>query len=749
MTKRQSMLFNIPKREDITKKILEKTTVVDTKPQALNITSANRFQQVIQMAKQLMVDRDDIENVTDLDYINRYVDKAIENGIIAIDTEGTGLNPIRDQVVGVCLYTPGEKGIYIPVSHRSHMTNEIRDGQVDPKVIIELLEKIQKSGVKQIYHNYKYDARMIKNTFGVWMTPYWDTFLCSVILNENEVHSLKVLHGKYVEKGGKDNLKYAELFDDFDFGLVPLDMAYRYAAYDPIMTYELYKFQEDALERPQLAGLKNTFMNIEMKITPFVAEMEETGNCIDMAHADYLKEKYTKLMNERHENVMGEIEQFRSEINTFRKKYPHKAVKLEEPINLSSPIQLSILLYDILKVDVVDKKKPRGTGKDILKALDIPLTKALLEYREVETLVNTFITKLPKCVEPKTGKLHGNFNQAGTDTGRFSSSDPNLQNIPSQNKEIRKMFTAPDGYVMVGGDYSQQEPRCLAYLSQDEHLLNAYREGKDVYADMASKIYRVPYEECKEFRADGSVNPEGKKRRGNVKSIVLGLLYGRQAKSVAEQTGMTQQEAEALIVDFFNAFEGVEKFIKESQEKCRKVGYVEMIWGRKRRIADMKLSPYEFTGRNGEPLPPNVVNNYMKKLNNMRGKQKDKLINEARQLGVYIKDNTWMIGNAERKVVNSIIQGSSAEITKKAMILIGQDKLLREKDFKMVLTIHDEIVGICPEENAKICADRMAELMMKAPSDKIDIPMKVDTEVTRCWYGEALEFDEEGRIIEE
>lgn len=737
---RQSMLFNIPKRDNNTQKILNKMKEVASSPVAISVTSASKLEATIQTARQLLKDRKNIRLVTDDLEIKNYVDLIKTKGIVAIDTETTGLNPIRDKVVGLCLYTPGEEGIYIPSLHKSHMTGEVRDGQVAPHKIGKILKDIQDSEVKQIYHNYKYDGRIIYNNYGVWMKPYWDTLLCSIILNENEPHGLKTLYNKYVDKNSDGDLSYDTLFDGFDFSMIPMDIAYQYAAYDPVMTYELYKFQEKVLERENLAGLKNTFTTIEMPLVPIIAEMEETGNCIDLDHANYLEKKYSELLDKALESVHGELNMYSQEIEEFRRKRPDLAVKLENPINIASPTQLAILLYDILKLKSSDKKKPRGTGKDILKEFDLPLTNEILNYRTIDKLMNTYILKLPRCIEPKTGRLHGTFNQGGTNTGRFSSSDPNLQNIPSRNKEIRRLFTAPPGYVMVGGDYSQQEPRCLAFLSQDEHLLDAYINNKDVYSSMASKIYNVPYEECKEFREDGSVNAEGKKRRSNVKSIVLGIMYGRQANSIAEQTGMSVQEAEALISDFFDTFSGIKQFIDEAQAKCRKVGYIEMIWGRKRRITDMTLEPYEFSGVHGEPLPGNVVNNYMRKLSNMIGKQKDKLIGEARRLGVYIKDNTWNIAQAERQVVNSIIQGSSAEITKKAMILIGTDTKLRVLGFRMVLTIHDEVVGICPKENAKECAERMTELMLEAPKDRMDIPMKVDIEVTECWYGEPLDI---------
>lgn len=450
---KQSILFNIPKRQDNTKAILEKLSQTTTQ-KTISVNSASRLEATIQTARQLLSDREGLRLITDELEIDKYIKKAIENGVIAIDTETTGLNPIRDKVVGLCLYTPNEDGVYIPVGHRSHMTGELRDGQVRNEKIKESLKEIEDSKIKQIYHNYKYDARIIYNNYGLWMTPHWDTLLCSIILNENEPHGLKALHNKYIVKEKKQDLSYDTLFEDFDFGFVPMDLAVQYAGYDPVMTYELYKFQERALNREDLAGLKNTFSTIEMPLVPIVAEMEETGNCIDLDHAKYLEEKYSEILNRTLSKVYEEIEVFSYDINQFRKKRPDLAVKLENPINVASPTQLAILLYDILNLKSSDKKKPRGTGKDILKEHKLPLTDAILEYRTVEKLMNTYILKLPKCIEPKTGRIHGSFNQCGADTGRFSSSDPNLQNIPSKNKEIRKLFTAPTGYVMVGGDYS-------------------------------------------------------------------------------------------------------------------------------------------------------------------------------------------------------------------------------------------------------------------------------------------------------
>ena len=189
----------------------------------------------------------------------------------------------------------------------------------------------------------------------------------------------------------------------------------------------------------------------------------------------------------------------------------HYNTKLQDPINFNSNDQLAILLYDIIGAINTDKEKPRGVGEDALKKIDLPLTNAILEYRSVNKLLSTYIEAIPKKIEPYDGRLHAQFNQNGADTGRFSSSDPNLQNIPT-SAGIRCMFKASEGMYMVGADFSQQEPRILAHLCGDENMINAYKTGKDLYSTMASLAFKVPYEDCREFREDGSVNKEGKKR---------------------------------------------------------------------------------------------------------------------------------------------------------------------------------------------------------------------------------------------
>jgi DNA polymerase I-like protein with 3'-5' exonuclease and polymerase domains len=237
-----------------------------------------------------------------------------------------------------------------------------------------------------------------------------------------------------------------------------------------------------------------------MPVVTVAAEMELTGVCIDIEYAKRLSQKYHKKYDDLQDKIKIELSKFDKQINDWRltgeanfhpKKSTGKGLgkskseQLENPINLASPTQLAILLYDVLKIKSVSKKSPRGTGEDILKKINLPICNLILEERGLLKLINTYIDKLPECISKKDGRLHAHFNQYGASTGRFSSSDPNLQNIPSHNNEIRMMFTSSPGYTLVGGDYSQQEPRLLAHYSGDEHMIDAYKQGKDLYAVIA------------------------------------------------------------------------------------------------------------------------------------------------------------------------------------------------------------------------------------------------------------------------
>ena len=387
------------------------------------------------------------------------------------------------------------------------------------------------------------------------------------------------------------------------------------------------------------------------------------------------------------------------------------------------------------------------------------MAKVILEYREVKKLLTTYIDKLPECVG-KDGRIHCNFNQYGANTGRFSSSDPNLQNIPSHNKDIRKMFIASEGYVLMSSDYSQQEPKVMTQMCGDPKMIDAYKHGKDLYAEIAALSFNTSYENCLEFRPDGTTNPEGKSRRSQAKSILLGVLYGRGVPSIAEQLGTTTKKAQAIKDSVFKGFPAIPKFEQDSLNMAYEKGYVTTLWGRKRRLPNLQLPEFEFTWKDGAPpeddlldfddmnepayneaeVPEDVQDYYIKKLSNCWGSQKRKIFEAAANDGIIITDNGAKIADAQRQCVNARIQGSAADMSKLAMILVGKDKRLKELGFRLLIPVHDELIAECPEENVKECSERFAKLMSQAAESRLEIPIKCDVEITRAWYGEKVEI---------
>jgi DNA polymerase I-like protein with 3'-5' exonuclease and polymerase domains len=448
---------------------------------------------------------------------------------------------------------------------------------------------------------------------------------------------------------------------------------------------------------------------------------------------------------------------YEKEIQEYKQKNSNH--KLSDPINIGSSTQLAILLYDILGIEPPDKKSPRGTGVDILQKIDNPICKAVLEYRTVSKLITTYIDKLPNCVNPKDGRIHCNFNQYGADTGRFSSSDPNLQNIPSHNKDIRKMFKAQDGYILMSSDYSSQEPKCLAALcakAGDPQMLNTFLAGKDLYSEIASKAFNVPYDDCREFRPDGTTNEQGKGRRSQAKGILLGVLYGRGVSSIAEQLHTTTKKAQEIKDSVFKGFPAIKEFEKASLEMAEDVGYVTTVCGRKRRLPDLQLPEFEFKWKDGYPkdddlldfdnedeevsteVPPDIQDYYLRKLSNAYFTQKRRIFEEASAEGVQIIDNGGKIADAERQCVNSRIQGSAADLTKLAMIELNNNARLKELGFRLLIPVHDEVIAECPEENVKECSQLLASTMSHAAEEILKMPIKCDVEITRSWYGEEV-----------
>ena len=463
------------------------------------------------------------------DVLHDYIDTAIKNNIIAIDTETDGLDPLQNHIAGICIYTPGQKAAYIPIGHISYVTNMPVTNQLPKEVVAEEFIRLFNSGIDVDMFNANFDIRVLRNMVGIHNAYCtWDAYLAGRLLNENEEHrNLKYLHNKYCLDGKGDAFKFDDLFKGIPFTYIPINTGYLYAAHDPEITFELCDYQRKHLrpdhEREDMRQLYWVFKNIEMPCVDVVTKMEDTGILFDMNYQQQLSEKYNELLKEAEAEAHKCIAVYAKEIEAY--KSHHIDHKLDSPINIGSPTQLAILLYDILKIEPVDKKSPRSTGVEALTKIDNPICKAILKYREINKLLSTYIDKLPECVNSDDGRIHCSFNQYGADTGRMSSSDPNLQNIPSHNKDIRKMFVASPGYVLMSSDFSQQEPKCLAALCRrqgDDQMYQTFMEGKDLYSEIASKAFNKPYEQCREFNEDGSTNEAGKRRRTQAKSILLG-----------------------------------------------------------------------------------------------------------------------------------------------------------------------------------------------------------------------------------
>ena len=376
--------------------------------------------------------------------LREYIDVAISNGVIAIDTEtNNSLDPISCKLMGPCIYTPGQKNAYIPLNHVNYKTGERLSWQLTENDIREEFERVNNSNILILMHNGKFDYQVIKCTCNLPMRVDWDTFIGARILNENERAGLKE---QYISKVDSTIEKYSieHLFEGIEYAVVDPELFALYAATDAFMTFKLYEYQKEQFDKKENNRLFYVFKEIEMPIVIVAAEMELAGVCIDAEYSKRLSDKYHKKVDEIDKKIQVELSNYHEKIMAWRatpeanvkgksangKLGKSKNEQLTEPIGVNSPLQLAIILYDVLKIPPVDKSTPRGTGEDILIKINekhhIPLCELILEKRGIEKLLGTYIDKLPECVSKVDGRLHAHFNSVGTGTGRFSSSDPNL-----------------------------------------------------------------------------------------------------------------------------------------------------------------------------------------------------------------------------------------------------------------------------------------------------------------------------------
>lgn len=774
--------FTLPEKEEKTKKILKKIS----EPKEVKI-SAEKKSRVLSSKKLSIEDKlelitknvnevlakqkDNILVIRDIDSFRDYISKAIEFGKIALDTEtNNSLDPITCKLMGLCLYFPNEKQVYIPVNHVDYKTNEKLPDQITEEQIKEQLQRLLDNKTFIIMHNGKFDYQVIKCTCGIELTIDWDTMIGAKVLDENEQSA--GLKQQYISKIDPDQEKYSidHLFEKIDYAVVDPNVFAMYAATDSLMTYKLYEWQLHKFNLKDNERIFHLFNNLEMPLVKVIAEMELNGMEVDQQYAELLSKKYNNELNNIDNSIAQEMIALKPKIDAWKltaeanqptKKRSgdgegkSKAEQLEDPINMSSPTQLAILFYDVLKCPQVSKKSPRGTGEAELKQLfdktGLNICNLILQRREKVKLISTYIDTIPELAKRwPDGRVRTHFNQYGAATGRLSSSEPlNFQNIPSHEKRIRLLFKAKDGYRIIGSDYSGQEVRLTAFYSQDPNMIQAYKDGKDLYAIIASLCFNKTYEECLQTYPDGTIYEEGKARRSDAKSVLLGLLYGRGAASIGEQTGKSREEAQEIMNKFFKAFPKVKEWIDKSIADAHKYGYVEDVAGRRRRLPDIKLSKYEIIDHNNNSSDFNpflncadrikdskLVEKYFKQLSTVKSRKEYEAIQKkALDENIEIHDNTGFISQAERQAVNSRVQGGAATLTKQALIDIYNDKQLKDLGAYLINTVHDEILIEAPEEHAQEAADRLTYLMIQSAKKYVyNVPMECDPTIETCWY---------------
>lgn len=738
-------LFDLPETRESKEKVkaIAKKSTSPTSPKH-SVKAQNTLSLKLQLLKDKIVLKNPNRLITDYATALEWVNSVSDGSIVFIDTETTGTTPMVNHVIGICLASiEKDEPVYIPFGHVD-INDVLLPGQLTHNQAKDIFVRLMNKTVG-CYHYAKFDLRMLKNTFNLdrYPTIMWDTFIAGHLLNENEPHGLKELWNKYC-KTDKSTSTYSELFDGIPFEKVPLDIAAEYGANDALMTRDLYLFQKPYLDgeshkciEQDLVDTSKLYHDIELPLISIVAEMEDTGILVDQDFAKTLQNSYSEMLN----NISARCADATNKLLDKCDLPMDKASKLDSPINIGSPAQLAILLYDGLKLESPDKSKPRGTGEDIISKLSekVPELKVVLEYREISKLLSTYINTIPNSVL-FDGRIHTGFNQMGAKTGRFSSSEPvNMQNIPKHNKDIRKMFVASPGHVLISADFSQQEPRVLTTISKDKVMIKAYSENKDIYASIGSYVFNVPYEQCLEKNADGTPNKEGEKRRSKMKALVLAKMYGNGDRAVAESLKISVEEAKEIAQVFNKQIPGAQWAADYHKQMAREKGYVKTVYGRKRRLPDVNLPEYEIY-REKEPVDSEEYAYFVGKLNLAWGNDKRRIIQELKnEFGINIVDNGGKIADAERQAMNSPIQGSAADITKKAMVAVAHSDKLRRLGYKLLFPVHDELVGECPIENYKEVVKEKCRLMIECCTDKISVPMKVDVDISERWTGEPLE----------
>ncbi|MFV5503929.1 DNA polymerase I [Acinetobacter sp. 226] len=568
----------------------------------------------------------------------------------AFDTETTSLDYRIAQIVGFSVAFDAQDAYYVPLAHDYEGAPE----QLNREVILAQIKPIlEDESVKKIGHHLKYDAHVLEN-HGIHLAGwYFDTMLASYVLNSvatrhgmDDVARLYLSHltTTYEQVAGKGAKQKT-------FNQIPLETAAHYAAEDAHVTYRLYEVLSSKLQaHPELV---NILHNIEVPVARVLTQMEENGIELDLAFLDQLGGEFSNTMQNL-ENQIMEI--------------------AGESFNVSSPKQVGEVLFEKLGLKG-GKKTTTGqysTSESVLEKIEHPIAQLILEYRGLSKLKSTYTDGLCKQANPDTHRVHTSYHQALTATGRLSSTDPNLQNIPIRaeiGRQIRKAFVAPEGRVLLAADYSQIELRLMAHLSQDEALLDAFIHGQDVHRRTAAEVLGIPLEEV--------TNDQ----RRQAKAVNFGLLYGMSEFGLIRQLGFTRQESQDYIKQYFHRYPGIYEYMQRTRQVALEQGFVETLLGRRLYTPDI----------------------------------------DAR--------NMMVRKAAERAAINAPLQGSAADIIKMAMIEV--DKMLPKDQAKMLLQVHDELVFEVDEDIADELAPKLAEVMQSVL--QISVPLVVEVGKGKNW----------------
>lgn len=709
--------------------------------------------------------------ITTRDELHSYIDKVIEAGIFAYDTETTGLDRFRDHIVGSSLYYPGGVECYIPNKHLVPIFDQPYKNQLDYEDVKAEFDRLVSAKCKLVLFNADFDLAVTHIWYKVDFMPifYFDCYVAWKCLKENELHNgLKELYNKYVLGGKGDPKKFTDFFKVSLFPYCKPQIAKLYAANDAKITFIFYEWllpyvtkDNSKCKEHHLERIADLIWNIEFPMVKICQTLFRTGIYLDTDVSTALVNRYHKEIADEEAKLAVMVQEI---IDKNIYKVPSKAKKpfnTGKDFNCTSPLHVKYLLYTLMGLpDNVGKKKG-STDKDVLNDINLPVTNQILKVRSLSTLINTFVDKLPNSVTPD-GRIHAQFNSVIAATGRMSSNNPNLQNIPSHAVDIRHMFRATPGYVLISSDYSAQEPRITAFISGDPKMQQAFRDGRDVYATVASFAFGVPYEQCLEFHPEThEYQPEGKQRRNEAKFILLGISYGRSVPSIADQlygkrTDMTDEEkvskAQEVYDKVLNSFPHLRNAMIGAENQARTKGYVETILGRRRHLPNMQLPKYEFTAMPGyvnpdidpldlstldnkDSIPPRIVKQLTKEFESLKyWGQVVKRTKELSEQKIRVINNTKKITEESRKTLNSIIQGSAADQTKMAMIALYHNEDWKRIGGRLLIPVHDELIAEVPEEYKDEGGKILSETMVDAASF-LPFPSKCDVEMCIHWYG--------------